>query len=101
MIAPQGHFALIDDPVTFDIAPLKRKSIAVHWELMFTRSLFQTPDMAEQGRLLSEVSRLVDEGVLKTTLSDHFGVINAENLTRAHAFVESGKARGKTVLEGF
>ncbi|RAK58021.1 zinc-binding alcohol dehydrogenase family protein [Phenylobacterium deserti] len=101
LIAPQGHLALIDDPETFDVAPLKRKSIAVHWELMFTRSIFQTPDMAEQGRLLAEVSRLVDEGVLKTTLADHFGPINAENLIRAHAFVESGKARGKIVLEGF
>jgi hypothetical protein len=38
---------------------------------------------------------------LKTTLGQHFGVINAENLRRAHALIESGQARGKVVLEGF
>ena len=66
---PQGRFALIDDPKMLDIVPFKRKSISIHWELMFTRSLFQTADIAEQGRLLNEVSRLVDDGTLRTTRS--------------------------------
>ena len=39
--------------------------------------------------------------VVRTTLGEHYGTINAENLRRAHAFIESGKARGKIVLEGF
>lgn len=68
---------------------------------MFTRSLFDTPDMDAQGALLDEVSRLVDQGTLKTTLGEHFGLINAVNLRRAHAFIEQGIARGKVVLEGF
>jgi NADPH2:quinone reductase len=68
---------------------------------MFTRSVFETPDMAEQGALLNEVSKLVDDGVLQTTLADNFGPINAKNLKRAHALIESGRARGKIVLEGF
>jgi NADPH:quinone reductase len=101
LIAPQGRFALIDDPAALDVVPFKRKSISIHWELMFTRSLFHTADMDAQGALLDEVSRLVDAGTLRTTLSDHFGPINAANLKRAHALIESGTARGKIVLEGF
>ncbi len=100
-LAPQGKLALIDDPRAFDIGLLKRKSISLHWELMFTRSLFQTADMARQGELLREVAALVDAGKLKTTLDAHYGTIDAANLRRAHALIESGKARGKIVLEGF
>jgi len=101
LIAPQGRFALIDDPATLDIMPFKRKSVSVHWEFMFTRPMFQTADMEAQGTLLNEVARLVDEGQLRTTLGENFGPINATNLKRAHALIESGRARGKIVLEGF
>ena len=101
-LAPQGRLALIDDPEQpLDVMKLKRKSLSLHWELMFTRSLFETPDMIEQHRLLQRVSELVDQGVLRTTLGEHFGVINAANLRCAHALLESGKAKGKIVLEGF
>jgi len=101
LMAPQGRFGLIDDPKTLDANPLKRKSLSLHWELMFTRSLFHTADMGEQGKLLAEVSRLVDEGKVRTTLAEHFGTINANNLKRAHALIESNRAKGKIVLEGF
>ena len=101
LIAPQGRFALIDDPKQLDIMAFKRKSVSVHWEFMFTRSMFATADLAEQGRLLDEVARLVDAGTLRTTLGETYGAINAENLRRAHALIESGRARGKIVLEGF
>lgn len=101
-LEPQGRLALIDDPLQpLDVMQLKRKSLSLHWELMFTRSLYQTEDMIEQHRLLDRVSDLVDSGVLKTTLGEHFGTINAANLRRAHALLESGKAKGKIVLEGF
>lgn len=100
-LAPQGRFGLIDDPPELNVLPLKRKSISVHWELMFTRAVFDTPDVIAQHRLLCEVAELVDQGVLRSTLAEHYGSINAANLKRAHAFIESGKARGKIVLEGF
>lgn len=100
-IAPQGRFALIDDPKTLDIVPLKRKSISTHWELMFTRSLFGTADIQAQGDLLAEVAKLVDAGKIRTTLAEHFGTINAANLKRAHAAIETGRTKGKIVLEGF
>ena len=101
LIAPQGRFALIDDPKTLDVVPIKRKCVSVHWELMFTRPLFGTADMIAQHDLLSEVSRLVDAGTLRTTMADSFGAINAANLKRAHAQLESGTTRGKVVLAGF
>jgi zinc-binding alcohol dehydrogenase family protein len=100
-IAPQGHFGLIDDPEPIDVRLLKRKSVSLHWELMFTRSLFGTPDMGAQHRLLEEVAKMVDEGLLRSTIGENFGQINATNLKRAHALVETGKARGKIVLAGF
>ncbi|MFW9268697.1 zinc-binding alcohol dehydrogenase family protein [Pseudomonas sp. NR3] len=100
-LAPQGKLALIDDPKSLDVTKLKRKSLSLHWEFMYTRSLFETADMLEQHKLLNRVAGLIDAGTLKTTVGEHFGVINAENLRRAHALLESGKAKGKIVLEGF
>jgi len=101
LLAPQGRLGVIDNAPMLDAMPLMRKSLSLHWELMFTRSLFHTPDMGEQGKLLAEVSRLVDEGRVRTTLAEHFGAINAANLKRAHALIESNRAKGKIVLEGF
>lgn len=101
IVAPQGRIALIDDPSGFDIMAFKRKSITVAWEFMFTRSLFQTRDMAAQHDLLAQVSRLVDAGTLRTTLATRGGPITAATLRAAHAGVESGRSIGKTVLAGF
>ena len=102
VLAPQGKLALIDDPATpLDMMKLKRKSLSLHWELMFTRSMFTTWDMQKQHDLLTTVSELIDTGVLKTTLGENYGTINATNLKRAHAHIESGEAVGKVVLEGF
>ncbi|WP_136476741.1 zinc-binding alcohol dehydrogenase family protein [Pseudomonas sp. DG56-2] len=101
VLRPQGRLGVIDDPQSLDVMPLKRKSLSLHWELMFTRSLYETPDMIAQHVLLNRISSLIDEGVLRTTLGEHFGPINAANMRRAHALVESGKAKGKIVLEGF
>ncbi|NUL38578.1 zinc-binding alcohol dehydrogenase family protein [Kosakonia sacchari] len=100
-LKPQGKLALIDDPQSLDALPLKVKSISLHWEFMFTRSMFTTEDMIAQHQLLSRVAQLIDEGVLKTTLGEHFGTINAANLRKAHALLESQRAVGKIVLEGF
>ena len=101
VIKPQGKLALIDDPASFDILKLKRKSISLHWEFMYTRSMFQTDDMIAQHQLLSELATLVDNGTIKTTLGEHLGKINVANLIKAHRILESHKARGKLVLEGF
>ncbi|EJL49952.1 zinc-binding alcohol dehydrogenase family protein [Rhizobium sp. CF122] len=101
VIAPQGRFALIDDPKTLDIVPFKRKAASIHWELMFTRPLFGTPDMIEQHKLLNKVAELVDAGKIRTTLSETLGPINAANLKKVHAMIESGRTKGKLVLEGF
>jgi zinc-binding alcohol dehydrogenase family protein len=100
-LKPQGALAVIDDMQGLDLMLLKPKSLALHWELMFTRSMFETPDMGEQGRLLAEVAALVDAGRVRTTVNANFGAINAANLRRAHALIESGTARGKVVLQGF
>ncbi len=101
LIAPQGRFGLIDDPKALNVLPFKRKAVSIHWEFMFTRSLFKTKDMEEQNRILNEVSRLVDGGKIRSTLTETLGLINAQNLKKAHALIETGRTKGKLVLAGF
>lgn len=102
LLKPQGKLGLIDDPATpLDIGLLKSKSISLHWEFMYTRSLHHTADMQEQHRILDEVADLVDAGVVRTTLRENLGTINAHNLRRAHAQLESASTIGKLVLSGF
>lgn len=101
-LAPQAKLALIDDPQSpLDIMKLKMKSISLHWEFMYTRSMFNTDDIEKQRDLLNSIAELIDAKRIKTTLGEHYGQINAENLKRAHANLESGSAIGKIVLEGF
>lgn len=101
LIAPQGRFGLIDDPETLNVMPFKTKAVSTHWELMFTRPLFETADMGRQGDILGEVADLVQTGRIKSTATEALGKISAANLRRAHQMLASGKARGKIVLEGF
>lgn len=98
-MAPFGNLALIDDPAVFDVKLLKRKALSLHWELMFTRALFQTPDLLRQHEILNEAAQLVDAGVLRTTVADHLGAVNATNLKLAHERIESQTTKGKMVLE--
>lgn len=100
-IAPQGHFGLIDDPEILDIKPFKSKSVSTHWEFMYTRSLFGTADMQNQHDILTEVARLLDEGAIRSTATETLGKIDAATLKRAHQILETNKAKGKLVLEGF
>ena len=101
LIAPQGRFGFIDDPKALDVMLFKRKAVSIHHELMFTRSLYGTPDMDGQGKILNSLAVLVDDGKIRTTLTEKLSPINAANLKTVHALIESGAARGKIVLEGF
>ncbi|KAJ8610113.1 hypothetical protein CTAYLR_007092 [Chrysophaeum taylorii] len=104
IIKPRGHITIIDDPATFDvtkIAAYKFKALTFSWEFMFTRSMFETADIGAQKKLLDEVADLVDAGTISTTLTSRLGNIDAKTLIKAHEAQESGKAIGKTVLEGF
>ena len=100
MLAPQGKFGLVDDPdpKAIDVMLLKHKAISLHWEFMFTRSLFGTPDMIEQHRLLTRVADLVEQGSIRTTANHDAGGFTVENLREAHRLQESGRAVGKTTL---
>lgn len=103
LLAPQGHVGLIVEPAgALKIGdPYKAKSIGIHWELMFTRSRFKTPDMAEQGRILARVAALVDAGRLRTTLTDTLSPISADTLREAHRRLESGRTIGKLAVSGW
>ncbi len=102
LLAPFGKIAMIDDPGTpLDVMKLKLKSQSLHIEFMFARSMFNTADMDEQGRLLNRVSDLIDQGYIQTTVGKNLGAINADNLKAAHEELESGRSIGKIVLQGF
>ncbi|GAB2853140.1 zinc-binding alcohol dehydrogenase family protein [Actinocorallia aurea] len=101
VLRPFGAVVAIDDDTTLELGVLKRKSASFHWELMFTRSLFQTPDRALQGHYLTRVADLVDEGVLRTTARRDLGPLTAASLREAHRLQESGASIGKTTLTGF
>jgi len=99
LIKPQGTICSIVEPeASLDISLLKAKSAGFVWEFMFTRSRYQTADMIEQHQILNRLSRLVDEGKIKTSLAQKLTPINANNLRRAHAEIEAGKTIGKIVL---
>ena len=102
IVKPQGKVGLIvriAKPV--DLQILHDKSITVCLEGMFTRSTFRTRDMSAQHELLDEVAGLVEAGVLKGTMKLSLGRICAENLKKAHRFLEEGHGVGKLVLEGW
>ncbi len=102
LIRPQGRIVSIDQTdLPMDMAGMKTKAASLHWEFMFARAMFQTPDMIQQHKLLAHVAADVDAGHIRTTVTDVVSPINAENLRKVHAMIESGTARGKIVLEGF
>jgi NADPH2:quinone reductase len=101
ILQPYGAVVAIDDPQGLDIYPLKNKSIAFDWEFMFTRPLYQPVDMVEQHQLLDRVAEMIDEGTIRTTLSQRLGPINAATLREAHGLVEQGRMVGKAVVAGW
>lgn len=102
MIRPQGGIVSIDDThLPMPMAGMKTKAASLHWEFMFARAMHQTPDMIEQHRLLNYVACEIDAGRIRTTLETVVGTITAESMQKAHKLIETGKAKGKVVLEGF
>jgi len=100
LIKPQGHIGSISDPQEMiNLRQLKGKSVSFHWELMFTRAVFQTQDMIEQHNILNTIADLLDSGTIKTTLEEVFIGFNAENFKKAHQLLESGKAIGKIAVK--
>ena len=98
LLKPGGKIGIIDDPGPLDVSLMKPKSISFHWEFMFTRAMFETDDMIEQANLLDAVSKMLDEGVLQSTMTKDFGKMNVENLNKALVYQASGTAIGKSVL---
>ncbi|CAB1078071.1 Zinc-type alcohol dehydrogenase-like protein [Olavius algarvensis Delta 1 endosymbiont] len=103
VIKPQGRICTIvetKDSQPVNISIFQAKSVGFMWELMFTRPMFKTPDMQAQHDLLNEAARLLDEGVLATTMTENYGTLTADNLRKAHGKLESGSMIGKLVLSG-
>ncbi|WP_175650972.1 zinc-binding alcohol dehydrogenase family protein [Pseudomonas sp. Marseille-P9899] len=98
LIAPQGRLAIIDDHDSLDATPFKAKSVSLHWEMVFTRPLYRTPDMIAQHQILNEVAALVDAGVLRPTSSQVLHPLDATRLIEAHRLLETGGVAGKVVV---
>jgi len=101
VLAPQGKICfIVGAKAPLNLGVLQGKSASICWELMFTRSTFQTPDMQTQHDILNEAAGLLEEGKLRHTMKESYGPLNAANLRRAHATIEVGKMIGKLVLSG-
>ena len=102
LIRAEGGIVTIDDTdQPMPMAGMKMKAASLHWEFMFARAMHQTPDMIEQHKLLTYVAAEIDAGRIRTTLDTVLSPINAQTMREAHALIETGKAKGKVVLEGF
>ena len=101
IIAPQGKIGMIDDPAPLDVSQLRRKAASLHCESMFTRSMFQTPDMIEQHKILTRIAELIDQGKLIATANDNLSPINADNILEGHRRLESGTTIGKLTIAGW
>jgi zinc-binding alcohol dehydrogenase family protein len=98
VLRPRGEVVAIDEPEGLDLLPLKSKSQTWHWEFMFSRPLHE-PDSTYQRELLDEVARLVDDGVLRTTVTSRLSPLNAETMRAAHLQIETSANIGKIVVE--
>lgn len=99
VIKAQGKICGITTiPTPIDLNLIKNKSATFVWEFMFTKSMYTTEDIQSQHDLLNQVSNLMDQGILQSTLTEHFGSLNTLHLAQAHARLESGQMIGKLVL---
>ncbi|MER8828734.1 zinc-binding alcohol dehydrogenase family protein [Mesorhizobium sp. M0938] len=101
LVQPFGSIGVLDDPDPFPLTTLKTKCITLHMHSMMARSVFQRPDMAEQGAILRKLAQLVDAGQVRTTLAKRMGPVSANALIQAHRDIEAGSVNGKIVFEGF
>ena len=101
LLAPHGSIGILERGAPLNISALWEKCASIYFEYVFARGMQKTPTISAQHRTLEAIAHLVDSGVLRTTLTEHYGTIDAANLKRAHAAVETAKVRGKIVLEGF
>lgn len=100
LVAPQGKIGtIVETSEKIDVTMLQGKSASLHWELMFTRALFQTEDMQVQHDILNEVAAMVDAGTISTTMTDSISGFSVESLKEAHRRIERGSAIGKIVID--
>lgn len=101
-IKPQGTIcSIVDTDSKVDLNLMKSKSVGFIWEFMFTRSMFNTEDMVNQGHLLNDIANMIDDNKIKTTINKILSPINAKNLRKAHKSLEEGRTIGKIVLTEF
>jgi len=102
LIRPQGAIvAIVGNRAPLDLNLLKAKSVSFHWEFMFTRPQFRTPDRGRQGEILQRLAELVEAGEIRSTATTHLESISPGNLAQAHALLEGGRTLGKIVLQGW
>ncbi len=102
VLKPRGHFGLIDASGPMDLRQFMAKNLSIHYQDMgmVTKS-GPAEEYIRHQRILDRIARLVESGVLRSTVNAHLGKINAANMRRAHEIIESGRSVGKMVLEGF
>ncbi|MDL5027446.1 zinc-binding alcohol dehydrogenase family protein [Vibrio sp. TMPB1044] len=100
LIAPQGMISsIVEFDGGIDLSALQGKSAGFIWELMFTRSLFNTDDIQKQQDILFQAANLIDAGRIKSTLTTTLDGFSVDTIKDAHQRIESSASIGKTAIK--
>lgn len=100
LIAPQGMISsIVEFDGGIDLSALQGKSAGFVWELMFTRSLFNTEDIQKQQDILFQAANLIDAGRIKSTLTSTLNGFSVDTIKDAHQRIESSASIGKTAIK--
>ncbi|MFU2015108.1 zinc-dependent alcohol dehydrogenase family protein [Peribacillus butanolivorans] len=94
--AVHGTVTAIATRSTHDLSPVHSKGLSLHVTFMLLKIL--NKDMHKHyGEILMKVARIVEEGKLRPLLDSN--IFTFDEVSKAHKYMESGKAIGKIVLK--
>jgi zinc-binding alcohol dehydrogenase family protein len=99
VVKPQGRICSLlplSEPLP---NPFFAKSLTMSFELIYTRSVYQTDDWIKQHEYLTELKNQVEQGFITSTMSKHFDRMNEDTLKEAYTLLQSEHTVGKIVLE--
>lgn len=98
LVRPFGHLATIDLGAPLDLAPLTRKSVSLHTEMVFSQ-LSSGTDPSSQGRILETISEYLLSGQVRPIVMTQLEGLTVDNMKIAHTLLESHHTVGKIVIE--
>jgi NADPH2:quinone reductase len=95
-VAQYGNIITIQAHSTHDLSLLHAKAASLHVVFMLLPLLCDV-ERERHGEILKRISDLADTGIIKPYVDSQ--QFSFENVSLAHAFLESGKALGKVIIQ--